>query len=53
MGNMETQFKYATRTDATHLETYRIGDRIPWKELGGVYIHMQDLRAATRLRNPA
>jgi hypothetical protein len=30
---METQFKYATATYATCLKTYKIGDRIPWKEL--------------------
>lgn len=33
MANMETQFKYATATYATCLKTYKVGDRIPWKEL--------------------
>lgn len=34
MSNMETQFKYATRSDATCLATFKIGDRLPWKEFG-------------------
>ena len=33
MGNMETQFKYAIASYATCLDTYKIGDRVPWKEL--------------------